>query len=102
MQQSLRVTEVAVEVDLGEEQRQILKVLPDDRFLAARDAPLVQTLGVLDDVLVVFEQQLRGQLREIEELCRERVVEMVDVVLVQPFKRSRCAGARLVPRNALR
>ena len=53
---------------------------------AARDAPLVQPLGVLDDVLVVFEQQLGGQLRQVEELRRERVMEMMDVVLVQPFQ----------------
>ena len=77
---------VAVEVNLGEEQRQILEIFPDDRLFAARDAPVVQALGVLDDVLVVFEQQLRGQLRQVEELRRERVVEMVDVVLVQPFQ----------------
>ena len=62
-EQRLRVAEVAVEVDLGEEQRQVLEVLPDDRLLAARDAPLVQPLRVLDDVLVVLEQQLGRQLR---------------------------------------
>ena len=61
-EQRLRVAEVAVEVDLGEEQRQVLEVLPDDRLFAARDAPIVQPLRVLDDVLVVFEQQLGRQL----------------------------------------
>ena len=86
-EQRLGIAEVAVEVDLGEEQRQVLEVLPDDRLLAARDAPLVQPLRVPDDVLVVFEQQLGGQLRQVEELRRERVVEVVDVVLVQPFQR---------------
>ena len=86
-EQRLGVAEVAVEVDLGEEQRQVLEVLPDDRLLAARDAPLVQPLRVLDDVLVVLEQQLGRQLRQVEELGRERVVEVMDVVLVQPFQR---------------
>ena len=42
---------------------------------------------MLNYVLVIFEQQLRGQLREIKELRRERVVKVVDVVLVQPFER---------------
>src|SRR5665254_14456 len=79
--------EIAVEVDLGEEQGQVLEVLPDDRLLAAREAPLVQPLRVPDDVLVVFEQQLCGQLRQVEEMRRERVVEVVDVVLVEPFER---------------
>ena len=86
LEQLLRVAEVAVEINLGEEQRQILEIFPDDRLLAARDAPVVQPLGVLDDVLVVFEQQLCGQLRQVEQLRRERVVEVVDVVLVQPFQ----------------
>ena len=57
-EQRLRVAEVAVEIDLGEEQRQVLEVLPDDRLLAARDAPLVQPQRVPDDVLVVLQQQL--------------------------------------------
>ena len=85
-EQRLGITEVAVEIDLAEEQRQVLEVLPDDRLVAAGDPPLVQPLRVLDDVLVVFEQQLSGQLRQVEQLCRERVVEVVDVVLVQPFQ----------------
>ena len=41
---------------------------------------------MLHDVLVVLQQQLGGQLGQIEELRRERVVEMMDVVLVQPFQ----------------
>ena len=86
-EQRLGIAEVAVEVDFGEEQRQVLEVLPDDRLLAARDAPLVQPLRVLDDVLVVLEQQLGRQLRQVEELRGERVVEVMDVVLVQPFQR---------------
>ncbi len=42
-QQRLRIAEVAVQVDLGEQQRQVLEVLPDDRRLAARVALLVQS-----------------------------------------------------------
>ena len=87
VEQRLRVAEVAVEVDLGEEQRQVLEVLPDDRLFAARDAPLVQPQRVPDDVLVVLQQQLGRQLRQVEELRRERVVEAMDVVLVQPLQR---------------
>src|SRR5437867_3344171 len=41
---------------------------------------------MLDDGLVVLQQQLGGQLRQVEELRCERVVEVVDVVLVQPFQ----------------
>jgi hypothetical protein len=63
-----------------------LKILPNDWFLTAREAPFVQPLGVFDDVLVVLEQQLRGQLGEVEELCHEDVVKMVDVVLVQSLQ----------------
>ena len=39
--QGARVAEVAVEVDLREDQREILEVLPDDRRLPSRHAPLV-------------------------------------------------------------
>ena len=98
----IRIAEVPVEIDLGEEQRQVLEILPDDRLLAARDPPLVQPLRVLDDVLVVLQQQLGGQLRQVEQLGRERVVEVVDVVFVQPFQALRCAGARPDPRSARR
>ena len=48
-------------LDLAKEKRQVLEVLPDDRLLAAADPPLVQSLRVLDDVLVVLQQQLRRQ-----------------------------------------
>jgi hypothetical protein len=54
--------------------------------LAARDASLVQPLCVPDDVLVVLEQQVRRQLCQIEELRRQCMVEVVDVVLVQTFE----------------
>src|SRR5208337_3011599 len=86
-EQSLGFAEVAVQVDFGEEQRQVLEILPDDRVIAARDAALVQPLSVPDNVLVVLQQQLGGQLRQVEELRRESVMETVDVVLIQPFQR---------------
>ncbi len=54
-EQCLGIAEVAVEVDLGEEQGQVLEILPDDRLLASRNPPLVQPLCVLDDVLVVLQ-----------------------------------------------
>jgi len=42
---------------------------------------------VPDDVLVVLEQQLGGELRQVEELRRERMMKAVDIVLVQTFQR---------------
>ena len=41
---------------------------------------------MLDDVLVVLQQQLRGELNLVEEFYRKRMVEVVGVVLVQPFQ----------------
>jgi hypothetical protein len=92
------VAEIAIEVDFREQQRQVLEVLPDDRLLAARDPALVEPLRVLDDVLVVLQQQLGRQLRQIEQLGGERVMEAMDVVLVQPLPAPRRAGARPIPR----
>ena len=43
-----------------------------------------------------------GQLRQVEELRRERVVEMVDVVLVQPFQRLVAQVLGQVARSASR
>lgn len=60
--QPLRVAEISIKVDFGEEEGQILEVLPDNRCLSARNSPLVETLCVLDDILIVFEQELGGQL----------------------------------------
>ena len=37
------------------------------------------------DVLVVFEQQFRGQLRQVEQPGGEGMMEMVDLVFVHPF-----------------
>src|SRR5690606_29914870 len=52
------VAEVAVEVDLREQQRQVLEVLPDDRFFAPGDAPVVEVLRDRNDGLVVLQQLL--------------------------------------------
>ena len=41
---------------------------------------------MLDDVLVVLQQKLSGELRQVEEFYCKRVVKVVDVVLVQPFQ----------------
>ena len=65
LEQRLGIAEVAVEVDLAEKQSQVLEILPDDRLLAVRDPPFVQSLRVLDDVLVVFQQQFGGKLRQV-------------------------------------
>jgi len=40
---------------------------------------------VLDDVLVVFKKSFRGQLVEVQQLRCENVVEMMDIVFVQPL-----------------
>ena len=61
-QQLVRVAEVAVEVDLGEEQAEILKILPPDRLGPAG----ADGLGVADDVLVVCEQNIAGELFALE------------------------------------
>ena len=52
-----RVAEVAVEVDLGEQQRQVLEVLPGSASPSAGDRFALIGCGVGDDVLVVLLQQ---------------------------------------------
>ena len=83
LHQALRVAKISIQVDLGKKKRQILEILPGDRLFPTRDAPVVEAQSVLHDVLVVFEKQLRGQLCQIEELRGERMMKMMDVVLVQ-------------------
>ena len=85
-QQGLRIPEVPVEIDLGEQQGQVLEVLPHHGLVAARKAPLVEPLRVPDDVLVVLQQQFCRQLRQVEELRRQGMVEAVGVVLVQTYQ----------------
>src|SRR5690606_8013864 len=83
------VAEVAVEVDLREQQRQVLEVLPDDRLFAPGDAPVVEALRERNDGLVVFQQLLVRQLRPVlrGQVQAQGVVEAVDVVRIQSFQR---------------
>jgi len=69
-----------------------LEVLPNDRFLSDRDSPVIQALGVLDYVLVVFKQKLGRQVCQVEELRSERMMEMMDVILIQPLQLRRCSA----------
>jgi hypothetical protein len=80
------ITEISIEINLGEQQSQILEIFPDDRRFAAYDTTFIQTLGMLDDILIVFEQKLRRQLFQVEQLRGERVVEVMNIVLVHPFE----------------
>ena len=85
--QARGVAEVTIQEDIGKQQRQILKILPDDRLLAAGDPSLVQLMRVPHDVLVVFQQQFGRRFRQVEQLGSQRVMEAVDVVLVQALQR---------------
>src|SRR5690606_7463712 len=83
------VAEVAVEVNFREQQRQVLEVLPDDRFFAPGDAPVVEVLRDRNDGLVVLQQLLVRQLRPVlrGQVQAQGVVEAVDVVRIQSFQR---------------
>ncbi len=75
------ISEVPVQVDLGEQQGQVLEVLPADRF-----APVgIDGLGMADDVLVVTPEFVVRQARVLEQRPGELMVEQRDVVLVQPL-----------------
>jgi len=63
--QALGVAEVAVKVDFGKEQSQVLEVFPDDGPVTARDPAFVKPLRVPNDVLVVLKQQLRRELGQV-------------------------------------
>ena len=88
-EQRPRVTEPAVEVDLGKEQGEVLEVLPDDRGVATGDALLVQAGGDGDDRLIVLQQHLVRQGRPPlpGQVQAQGAMEAVDVVLVHPFER---------------
>src|SRR5690606_7968339 len=83
------VAEVAVEVDLREQQRQVLEVLPGDRLFAPGDATVVEVLRDRNDGLVVLQQLLVRQLRPVlrGKMQAKGVVESVDVVRVQSLQR---------------
>ena len=93
-EQRPRIAEPAVKVDLGEEQGEILEVVPDNRGLAAGDALLVEVGGDGDDRLIVLQQRLvrqgrpplRGQVQA------QGAMEAVGVVLAQPFERFAVQG----------
>src|SRR5690606_34805595 len=76
-------------VDFREQQRQVLEVLPDDRFFAPGDAPVVEVLRDRNDGLVVLQQLLVRQLRPVlrGQVQAQGVVEAVDVVRIQSFQR---------------
>src|SRR5690606_29431920 len=69
------ISEIAVQVDFSKQKRQVLEILPDDRFVTSRDPPLVKLLGMPHYVLVVLQQQFSRQFCQIEKLSREGVVE---------------------------
>ena len=89
LQQFPRAVEVPVQVDLREEQREVLEVLPRDRTQAPRDASLVEAPGHRRDRLVVRQEHIVRQARSAprRQVHAQRLVEAVDVVLVQPLKR---------------
>lgn len=78
-----RIVEVAVEIYFREQQRQVLKILPDNRALAARQSPLVQALRVPDDILIVFQKQVVRQRLQLFGLVDQRRMETMDIVLVE-------------------
>src|SRR5262249_6612118 len=80
-QQLVRVTEEAVEVDLGEEEGQPLKILPANRVGPA----LVQLERVLDNVLVVTDQHIAVEFLQLPQRPNHGQ-KLVVVVLVQPFE----------------
>ena len=81
--QLVGVPEIAVEVNFGEQQPQILEVFPTDRLRP----PGADGLGVADDVLIVGQQPVA-----VESLVRERpggndVIKPGNVVFVHALKR---------------
>jgi len=73
-QEALTVAEVAVEIDLGEEQRQVLEVL-GQHALAVVAAPLRDGAPMSHDVLVIGEQLVTRQMLTVEQPHRQRMVE---------------------------
>jgi hypothetical protein len=81
-QKFVRVTKEAVEVNLGEQEREPLEILPANRVHPS----LVQLERVLDDVLVVPQQQVTGKFFEAEQMLLENGEEFVVVILVESFE----------------
>ena len=55
-EERIRITEIAVKIDLGKKQGEILKVFPDNRLLPACDTPFIEPHGVADNILIIFQQ----------------------------------------------
>jgi len=81
-EQSLRVTEPPIQVDVRGEQGQVLEVEPADLALAAPQPGLVEPLGDRDDPLVGLKQALVREIRPLRrgQMKAERLVESVDIV----------------------
>lgn len=83
-EQPVRIAEVAVQIDLSEQQRQILEILRV-QVRSGVVAPFSDPPPVTHDVLIVGEQQV---LRQFWPVKQELQIVMVkrDVVLVEPFQ----------------
>ena len=86
-EQRFGVMKITVKIDFSEEQGEILKILPDNRLLATRDTPLVQPLRMANNILVVLQQQFSRKLIYIKMLRGQRMVKMVDIMLIKPLLR---------------
>lgn len=81
-EQSPRVTEPPIQVNVRGEQGQVLEVEPADLALAAPQSGLVEPLGDRDDPLVGLKQALVREIRPLRrgQMNAERLVESVDIV----------------------
>ena len=87
-EQRFGITEIAVQVDLTEKQGQVLEVLPNDRGSSPRVIRLSFNRCVCLTMFWSYSSSnCGGQLRQVEVVRHERVVEAMDVVLVHPFQR---------------
>ncbi|MBT9136907.1 MAG: hypothetical protein DDT34_01993 [Firmicutes bacterium] len=86
LRQRLRITEVAVEINLDKKQGQVLEVLPNYRLLAPQGPLGIHGQRVANDVLVEGKQLILADAwQRNRDLIDQRMMEAVDVVLVQPF-----------------
>ena len=81
VQQLLRVTKETVQIDLSEQQREILEILPAERL----GSLVAEYQRVPDDILVVAEQRVTGKRFVLPEQLH-LVQELMDVVLIQSFE----------------
>ncbi|MDT8441045.1 MAG: hypothetical protein RQ723_05260 [Desulfuromonadales bacterium] len=79
--QSIGIGKITIQIDLGQQQRQILKILPrNPGFALAGDG-----LGVAEDILVISEQKIVIQLLPFKEPLGDPIIKTGDIVLVVPF-----------------